>query len=734
MLGECEEDDVECKESAATIFQSTWIEFYVESTIFKRRMKLHYRNADSFVRSMLKIRDVGGFLARSNVEQVQLAMEQLVRASSHINAQLDTCMNARRVYSVERRPGIVPRREMTKFKDFVDKREHIDYDEAQQTLERLEKSRCAHFSNILLLMREEYFPVLRQLELLMTIVQNEAGRGYHDKLEREYVAEDYEAEQLDKERSWWRATWSSFLRKFRRSLRWGLNNKFHTLVTISLTYFSFSSVITILAQSSYALIGYYRSGWTAVTSSLKPLCQYFGSWAFTFMFHKALSVMLERGWDYFKNGPIARLVVNMLKTNPWIFAGTKIASVGADVTQMIYNDMPDDAEIRAELGDGAVLFGQIAKTTVKFIFHMALIVAVKVLSGSFVVWCSTTGSLANFGASIWNLGNQTLDKIGEFVGFTAQTTAEAVNELSNGNVLENTKGILAWLIDGLVASHVAFQFAVPTGASDSIIKVVESVNSLSISEWSIRNVMVRQEKLDQFNEMYENFKKLLPTTLTPEYKQYTDAAKYLHERVNKLPTLGTDHAVEQSLGNFVQMINRTFSEVGNQIDAVWLRASKNFFAPENDQYFVWIIHGLLPIGVLVFLLMTALKSTKLIKLDPDPDPALEKGAETWSEKLLETNEQGKELELEVEQQQKMRKEEKAKKAHVAEMQRERMQRIKKVVENKEMLDSLENKFQKMFKTKQPPKNSGGKLKEDVFVEKQVSKTVSKKPVRVKKEQ
>jgi len=737
MLEECEENDRDCKESAAALFQNTWIDFYVESTMFQRRMKLHYRNADSFVRSMLKIKDVGKFLARANVEQVLLTVHQLERASSHINMKLETCMNAHRVDSVEKRPGIVPRREMHKFKEFVEKREDIDYEEAQQTLERLKTKQCFEFSTMLQLMREEYFPVLRKLELLMTIIQNEATRGYHDKLERKYIEEDYEAEQLDKERAWWRRKWSSFWRSFRRSLRWGLNNKFHALVTISLMYFSFSSLVTIVATSSYALIGYYKYGWTAVTSALKPLCQYFGTWALTFMLHKALSSTLEHLWNTLKTGPIASFVMKILKMNPVIFAGTKIASVGADVTQMILNDMPDDAEIRVELGDGAVLFGQVVKTTVKFIFHMALIVALRVLTGSFVVWCNTTGSFSNLGASIFELGNQSVNKLSEFVGFGAQTGADMITEVTSGNVLDRTKGIVSWVIDMVVGANVAAKFSVPPEASNVLKTIIESVNSLSIQEWSINNVLIRKDKLDQFNADYETFETFIGSITkdgkdVDKYKTYIDAAQSMYERVKNLPTLETDHAVEQSLGHFIQMIRRTFSEVGNRIDDKWTSASKYLFHRDNDQYFIYLIQGLLPIGVLVFFAMTALKSTKMVKLDPDPDPELEKGVETWSENVLEpTNEQGHELEFEVEQQQIMREQKKAQKAKIAETQRERMQRVKNAVENQEMLDALEKKIQKRFEKKQQPEESESKFIEDGLVEKKVARKSVKKPPSVK---
>lgn len=734
MLEECEENDRDCKESAAALFQNTWIDFYVESTMFQRRMKLHYKNADSFVRSMLKIKEVGKFFARSNFEQVLLTMHQLERASSHINMKLETCMNAHRVDSVEKRPGIVPRREMHKFKEFVEKREDIDYEEAQQTLERLKTRQCFEFSTMLQLMREEYFPVLRKLELLMTIIQNEVTRGYHDKLERKYIEEDYEAEQLDKERAWWRRKWSSFWRSFRRSLRWGLNNKFHALVTISLMYFSFSSLVTIFATSSHALITYYKFGWTTATSALQPLCPLLGTWAFTYAFHKALSAVLERSWNALKTGPIGSFVMKMLKMNPVIFAGTKIASVGADVTQMILNDMPDDAEIRVELGDGAVLFGQGAKTAVKFIFHMALIVALKVLSGSLVVWCNSGISVSNLAASFLELGTESFNKFSQFVGFGAQTAADGITQVTSGNVLESTKSIFSWLIDAVVGANVAFQFSVPPGTSDLVTKIIESVNSLSKQEWSMNNVRITRTHLDQFNKTYKTFNELIPKDGkdVDTYKKYIDAAQSMYERVKHLPTIETDHAVEQSLGHFIQMIRRTFSEVGNQIDDKWTRASEYVFHQSNDQYFIYLIQGLLPIGVLVFFAMTALKSTKMVKLDPDPDPELEKGVETWSENVLEpTSEQGEELEFEVEQQQRMREQEKAKKAKIAETQRERMQRVKNAVENQEMLDALEKKIQKRFEKKQQPEESESKFIEDGLVEKKVARKSVKKPPSVK---
>jgi len=365
---------------------------------------------------------------------------------------------------------------------------------------------------------------------------------------------------------------------------------------------------------------------------------------------------------------------------------------------------------------------------------MALIVALRVLTGSLVVWCSTTGSFANLGASFVELGNQSVNKLSEFVGFGAQKVADGVTEVTSGNVLESTKGIVSWVIDMVVTTNVAAKFSVPPEASDVVKRIIESVNSLSIQEWSIHNVMIRKEKLDQFNAAYETFKDLIPKDEknVETCKEYIDAAKSMYERVQKLSTLETDHAVEQSLGHFIQMIRRTFSEVGNQIDDKWTRASEYLFQRDNDKYFIYLIQGLLPIGILVFFAMTALKSTKMVKLDPDPDPELEKGVETWSENVLEpTNEQGEELEFEVEQQQIMREQEKAKKAKIAETQRERMQRVKNAVENQEMLDALEKKIQKRFEKKQQPDESESKFIEDGLVEKKVARKSMKKPPSVK---
>jgi len=467
----------------------------------------------------------------------------------------------------------------------------------------------------------------------------------------------------------------------------------------------------VLSQSLAGLASVYRNGWSALTLAAKPLCDVLDSWAVSYLLRYGLSAILDKMWHTLSTNRVSALIIRLINLNPNVFIATKIASVGVDVTQMVMSEMPDDAEIQEKLGDGAAFFSKNTKTMLRFIWEMGIFVGVKVLMSSLVVTCRGFTSVADLTASMIETGHQFWNKTFGFVASGAEVAAESNRLITSGEAAKNVQAWATSFFGGLFSPS-AVQFAAPDKAPKVINTLVGQLNELQFLKNQIESASELGDDVTKFNEIYQSLFVEVDNagTIRDNFKDkiadWRSVANNLNEGVeavkNILPQGKIDGAVEQSLVQFFKMISRVSSQVSNRADARILNWSKALFDKKNVEMWIRVMNLLMPVGILVLFGMSALKGTKILKLDPNPDPELERGVESWLEPVKlreEVNDDTTQLEDEVEQQQALRKKERAQKAVREEEQKKRTDRVQKAVENEQMWDFVEKTITKKLQPK-----------------------------------